>query len=94
MPSLAKDKGDAENHIAALFKDFYTFRPGYIYPVEKRKAPNAMYAVSRALYPVLKLMGKKYSIKSSELGQAMFKGGLEGAPKEELENQDILALIA
>jgi len=91
---FAVDKGAAENHIAALgFKSFHTFRPGYIYPVEKRQEPNLMYRVSRRLYPVLKFMGNKYSITSVQLGKSMFQVGMEGASLEELENQDIIAVL-
>ena len=89
--SFAKYKGIAENSISALgFKAFYTFRPGYIYPVEPRQEPNLMYRVSRTLYPLIRLMGKNNSIKSTELAKAMFKIGLNGAKQEILENKDIL----
>ncbi len=92
--SFARYKGMAENYlIKKEFGALYLFRPGYIYPVEKRKSPNLMYSISRSLYPVLKLMGKKYSIKSTELGEAIFKAGIEGANKTILENQDILATL-
>jgi len=91
--SFARYKGMAENQISALGLAFYTFRPGYIYPVQKRKEPNAMYKFSRFLYPLLKYMGKKYSIQSTELAQAMFIVGMNGASKEILENLDILNLI-
>jgi len=88
--SFAKYKGMAENQIEALDLDFYSFRPGYIYPVSKRTEPNMMYSVSRKLYPMIKLFGKNASIKSTELGKAMFKVGLCGHDKSILENKDIL----
>ena len=90
--SFAKYKGMAENQISKMgLLGFYTFRPGYIYPVEKRVEPNLMYSVSRALYPLLKiLMGKNSSIKSTELAAAMFNVGSNGAKQEILENRDIL----
>jgi len=92
--AFAKYKGMAENQIAKLgFEHFYTFRPGYIYPVEKRKEPNAMYSVSRALYPLIKLFGKNASIKSTELAKAMFNVSINGANKLELENRDILEYV-
>ncbi|MCJ8163366.1 hypothetical protein MKJ04_00830 [Pontibacter sp. E15-1] len=50
----------------------------------------AQYRLSRRLYPVLRLLGEKYSIKSTELAAAIFRVGLRGAPYEILENQDIL----
>jgi len=88
--SFAKFKGMAENQIEVLDLDFYSFRPGYIYPVVKRKEPNMMYSVSRGLYPLIRMFGKNASIKSTELGKAMFKVGLNGYDKSILENKDIL----
>lgn len=89
--AFAKYKGMAENQIAAIgFESFYTFRPAYIYPVQKRAEPNLMYSLSRTLYPLLKLFGKGFSIKSSEQAKAMFTVGINGANKQELENKDIL----
>jgi uncharacterized protein YbjT (DUF2867 family) len=88
---FAKDKGTAENKLSAMgLGAFHTFRPGYIYPVEKRKEPNLSYAIMRNMYPLLRMLGKKYSIKSTELAMAMFKVGLHGAEHEVLENDAIL----
>ena len=89
--SFAKYKGMAENKISDLkLGGFYTFRPGYIYPVKSRKEPNLMYRISRTLYPLIKLMGNNSSIKSTELATGMFHVGLHGAKHEILENRDIL----
>ena len=90
--AFAKFKGRAENLIFNMDIDFYTFRPGYIYPVTPREEPNLMYKVSRALYPVLKFMGKNLSIKSTELARAMYHVGMHGTKLKVLENQDILDL--
>ena len=90
--SFARYKGMAENQIAQLGLDFYTFRPGYIYPVTPRKEPNLMYRISRALYPLIRMMGPSSSIKSTELASAMFNVGLHGADSEILENKTILQL--
>ncbi len=92
---FAKFKGIAENQLSKMgFEAFYTFRPGYIYPVTPREEPNFSYKLFRWLYPALKpIMGKNSSIKSTELGEAIFKAGILGAPKEELENKDILELL-
>lgn len=88
---FAKDKGAAENGLDAMgFKAFYSFRPSYIYPVEKREEPNFSYRLMRSLYPLIKMTGENNSIKSTELAQAMFITGLKGAPKSILENKDIL----
>jgi len=37
-----------------------------------------MYRVSRALYPLIKLFGENYSIKSTELAEVMFLVGMNG----------------
>jgi len=88
--SFAKYKGMAENQISALGLNFYSFRPAYIYPVTRRQEPNVMYRISRALYPLIRLMGANGSITSTELANAMFKVGLNGADTEILENKTIL----
>ncbi|WP_299820155.1 hypothetical protein [uncultured Pontibacter sp.] len=91
--SFARYKGMAENRISDLNMKFYAFRPAYIYPVEPRKEPNLGYGILRVFYPLLKMFGQKYSIKSTELAKAMLNVGLNGADKEILENQDILKYI-
>lgn len=88
--AFARLKGMAENRISAMGLPFYSFRPAYIYPVQKRKEPNLMYRISRRLYPLIKLFGKNSSITSTELASAMFHVGLHGADQEVLENKDIL----
>ena len=90
--AFAKYKGIAENRISELTHKFFTFRPAYIYPVEPRKEPNLMYKLSRILYPVIKLLGKNASIKSTELANAMFKVGIHGGEQEIFENKDILEI--
>ncbi len=87
--AFARYKGIAENKISAMDLPFYTFRPGYIYPVTPRKEPNFMYSLSRTLYPLIKLMGKNASIKSTELATAMFNVGMNGGEQEIFENRDI-----
>lgn len=88
--SFALYKGMAENQIAKLNLKFYSFRPAYIYPVDQRKEPNMGYKIIKVLYPIFKLLGDKYSIKSTELANAIFNIGLNGADKQIFENQDIL----
>lgn len=88
--SFALYKGMAENQIDKLGLEFYTFRPGYIYPVEQRKEPNLMYSTMRNLYPILRLLGRNFSIKSTELGKAIYKIGINGTDKKILENKDLI----
>lgn len=90
--SFAKYKGMAENRLAKLNLEFYSFRPGYIYPVESRKEPNVGYTIMRKLYPLIRLFGNKYSITSEELAGAMYYVGMNGAEKQVLENNDILTV--
>jgi uncharacterized protein YbjT (DUF2867 family) len=90
--SFARYKGLAEKRIANLDLEFYSFRPGYIYPSEPRKEPNVGYKIMKAIYPLVKILGKRFSITSAELADAMFAAGISGAHKEILENQDILKI--
>lgn len=89
--AFARYKGEAERTGSDMgFEHFYCFRPGYIYPVEKRNEPNISYRIMRSLYPLLRLFGSNNSIKSTELAEAMFKVGMNGSDQEVLENRDIL----
>ena len=90
---FAKDKGAIENILSSMDGvSLHSFRPGYIYPVVPRREPNFTYKLSRWLYPVLKRMGSKYSIPSTDLANAMVQVGIHGHSLEVLENQDIVKL--
>lgn len=90
---FARDKGAVENKLAAMnWKGFYSCRPAYIYPVQKRKEPNVGYVISRWFYPLLKLMGQQVSITSTQLASAMFHVGKNGHVLSILENKDLLQL--
>lgn len=93
--AFARYKGMAENYLMQKgFAGLAIFRPGYIYPVEKRKEPNLAYRVFRMLYPFLKsVLGKNASITSTELAQAMFEAGIHPPEKVILENRDILKML-
>ncbi len=92
--AFAKYKGMAENQLSALgLGGFYSFRPAYIYPVTPREEPSWVYRLTRALYPLIKLMGENSSIKSTELASSMLRVGLQGAESEVLENRDILKYV-
>lgn len=89
MP-FAKAKGIAENYLLQLgLGKLVIFRPGYIYPVTKRKEPNFFYTLSRALYPVLRIIYPNIGLSSEELASAMFKAGFKATPAIILENKDI-----
>lgn len=88
---FAKDKGTVENILSAMgFAAFHTFRPAYIYPVTPRKEPNIFYSLSYYFYPLIKLLGPKTSIRSTELASTIFQIGLHGFKQEILENKEIL----
>lgn len=87
---FALDKGIIENKLAALLgPSFYSCRPSYIFPVTPRKEPSFAYVLSRKLYPVLKLLGKKMSIASEELAIAMFRIGLDQPQQLLFENDHL-----
>lgn len=87
---FARDKGAAENRVFAQgFDRAYAFRPGYIYPVQKRKEPSNMYRLFRRIYPLLKAIGPGSVIPSEQLGRAMLTIGLKGGKKSIYENKDI-----
>lgn len=92
---FAKSKGIAENNLLKLkFKRTHIFRPGYIYPVVKRKEPNVMYSIMRILYKtVFKWIYPNIGISSQQLAMAMLKVGFDGNEKTILENNDIRSLI-
>ncbi len=91
---FAKDKGVAENQLSGLgFKSFHSLRPGYIYPTVPRKEPNFSYSIFRKMYPLFKMMGRKYSITSEQLAEGMFHVGIHGHPSEVLENDTILDVV-
>lgn len=90
---FAKDKGIIENRLSKMpFNAFHALRPGYIYPVTPRAEPNFSYKFSRWIYPIIKLMGEKYSVQSTQLAAAIFRVGLCGYDEEILENDKIVQL--
>jgi nucleoside-diphosphate-sugar epimerase len=90
--SFARYKGIAENYLISQFANIHIFRPGYIYPVKKRISPNFTYRLIRNFYPLIKLFGSRFSLKSTELGMAFYKTGIQGTNQIVLENIDILKI--
>ena len=92
----ARVKGQIENHlIAAGPGKAWSFRPGFIQPMRgvasRTRWYQAMYAVLRYAYPVLRLMGR-WVTSTVEVGRAMIRVGMEGpgaAPHPLVENRDI-----
>ncbi len=88
--SFAKAKGMAENFLLKRgFSQLTVFRPGYIYPVQKRVEHNLMYAITRFVYPVLNYIYPNIGVTSVVLAEAMIKAGFEKAPRTVMENRDI-----
>ena len=87
---FARDKGAAENRVFALgFPRAHAFRPGYIYPVEKRREPSLAYRITRRLYPVLKAIWANGVVTSRHLAGAMLSVGLKGSDQRIYENPEI-----
>ena len=95
----ARVKGRTENELLREpFRAAYMLRPGYIQPMHgvKSKTPlyRVFYVVLSWLYPVIRLVARKYAITTEDLGRAMIKIAKSGAPKRVLENSDIEALAS
>lgn len=92
---FAQDKGSIENKLLKMkFNAVQIFRPGYIYPVEKRTEPNFMYRLLRVLYnPLFLGKFKNFSITSEQLAEAMFNAGLDNKGNQIYENFEIKKLI-
>ena len=92
---FAKYKGIAENQLYQIFKsNFHSARPGYIYPVTKRKEPNFIYRFFRIVYPIIKCLGKKLSITSVQLAKAMFVMGVREQHQTSFENDEMIKLAS
>ncbi len=87
---FARIKGAAEKILLDMkFEQLYIFRPGYIYPVTKRKEPNLAYRISRRLYGIIRLLMPDGVVTSEYLANIIFKVGMLGASQTILENIDI-----
>ena len=87
---FARDKGAAENLVfTAGFPRAHAFRPGYIYPVVKRREPSFAYRITRRLYPLLRVLFPGSVITSEHLGKAMLTIGLNGGDQRIYENPAI-----
>jgi len=88
---FAKSKGVAENILKSLqFKQLNIFRPGYIYPVKKRREPNTFYRIFRPLYKYFfSFIYPNIGISSVDLANVMIDVAFKENPKEIYENKDI-----
>lgn len=89
---FARCKGIAENYLLSLnFKNLFIFRPGYIYPVKKRKEPNIGYKLYKLIYKTgLLKISKNLSIKSDELAKVMLLNAIKETGSRIFENKDMI----
>jgi uncharacterized protein YbjT (DUF2867 family) len=87
----ARVKGRAENALMRLgFRAVYNFRPGLMKPVPGQKNLKRSYRVMLPLLPVMALFFPALTL--SDVGKAMIRCVLSGAPKSVVEVPDIAAL--
>lgn len=90
---FAKAKGIVENFLISLkFAKTYIFRPGYIYPVIKRKEPNLAYKLFRILYKPISFIYPNIGLTSLQLASKMLHVGLNNYNNIILENKDIRSI--
>ena len=90
----ARVKGQIENALLHLpFKAVYLFRPGAIRPLHgiTSRTPlyRLLYRVLGPFLPLLKAVSPDSLTTTEQLGRAMIKAALQGAPKPLLEMRDI-----
>jgi len=87
----ARVKGKAENALMRLgFRAVYNFRPGLMKPVPGQKNLKRSYRVMLPLLPVVALFLPALTL--NDVGKAMIRCVLSGAPKSVVEVPDIAAL--
>jgi uncharacterized protein YbjT (DUF2867 family) len=94
----AQVKKRTEDALLALFPNAYMFRIGALRAmhgeVSKTRWTRILYAVSRPLWPIVRVIARGTMITTEELGRAMIWVARHGAPKRVLENRDLIALGA
>ena len=93
----ARVKGETENALRRLpFKAAYMFRPGIIQPLHgiksKTRIYRILYAVSGPLLTLIRKLRPRWVTTTEQVGRAMIRVGMRGAPRFALENQDINSL--
>lgn len=90
----ARIKGKTENDLMKLpFKAVYAFRPGYIKPIPGLKNAYTFSKALAPLYPVLKILFRKYVCTLEDVGRSMIRAAANGYTKKVLGCEDI-ALLA
>src|SRR5664280_1229369 len=90
----ARVKGETENALLRLpFKAAYMFRPGIIRPLHgitsKTRLYRIFYAVAGPLITLASPLLPRWVTTTEQVGRAMIRVGLRGAPSPFLENKDI-----
>jgi len=90
----ARVKGRTENALLSMpFKAAYMFRPGAIIPLHGIRSStgwyNAMYAVIKPLYPILRRLAPTMFTTTEQLGRAMISVARNGYERHVLETVDI-----
>ena len=87
----AQVKKRTEDALLALFPNAYMFRIGALRAmhgeVSKTRWTRILYAVSRPLWPLVRVIAPGVMITTEELGRAMIRVARHGAPKRVLENR-------
>jgi uncharacterized protein YbjT (DUF2867 family) len=87
----ARVKGRAENALMRLgFRAVYNFRPGLMKPVPGQRNLKRAYRLMLPLLPIVGLFMPALTL--NDVGKAMIRCVLSGAPKTALEVPDIAAL--
>jgi uncharacterized protein YbjT (DUF2867 family) len=89
----ARVKGRTENALLALPFKTYMFRPGAIIPLHGIRSRtgwyNALYAVAKPLYPLLRRFFPSAVTTTEQVGKAMIAVTSKGSTKRVLETPDI-----
>ena len=89
----ARVKGKTENDLKKLgFRDSYSFRPGYLQPMEGNKFTLKYYKYIGWIYPILLLVAGKTASTLGELAKAMIEVAAFPTEKKTIEVVDIKAL--
>jgi uncharacterized protein YbjT (DUF2867 family) len=93
----ARVKGRTENALMRHpFKATYMFRPGAIIPMHGIKSKtgwyNALYAVAKPLFPLMRKFFPGSVTTTEQVGRAMLAVAKRGYPKPILESSDIVAV--
>jgi len=92
----AQVKLRTENALLALFPNAYMFRLAMLRPmhgeISQARWTRVSYVLFGPLMPLIRAIAPGWVITTEELGRAMIRAALNGAPKRVLESKDMIAL--